>query len=62
MQQVSIGAAYMGGNSEGGAQAGWYAASAISGGIAVNVATGGSFLWWNPVGWAAFGVAGGATL
>ncbi|MDC9722853.1 MAG: hypothetical protein PSN34_08770 [Urechidicola sp.] len=62
LQQVSAGCAYMAGESEGGEAAAWYAAAAMSGGVAVNVATGGSFLWWNPVGWGAFGVAAGAAL
>lgn len=62
MQQVSIGCGYMATSSEGGAVGAWTAGAAISGGIAINVATGGSLLSWNPVGWAALGVAGAAAL
>ena len=57
IQQVSAVCAYMAYESEGGAAAVWGVCSLYSGGIAINVATGGSFFAWNPVGWAAFGVS-----
>ena len=54
-QQVSIGCGMM---SDGGKNGGWAAAAGISGACAVNVASGGKFLCWNPIGCKMFAVAG----
>lgn len=57
-QEVSIGCGYMAGETEGGASGAWTAASALSGAAAGQIATGGSFLGWTPVGWGMWAGAG----
>lgn len=57
-QQVSIGCGYMAGETEGSASGAWTAASALSGATVGQIATGGSFLGWPPVGWGMWAGAG----
>lgn len=62
VQQVSLGALYMSGQSEGGKAAVYGGIAAGAAVIAYQATTGGAIFSWNPVGWAAFGVAAGASL
>jgi hypothetical protein len=62
LQQISIGAGYMAGSSEGGAAGAWTAASALAGGAAVTVGYGALTNVWNPAGWVGGAVAGGLAL
>jgi|GEM_PF-541049 len=63
IQQVALGAAYYGANSE---NRGTQAAAAVvvigAGAVAKTAFTGGAMFGWTPVGWAAIGVAAGASL
>ena len=58
LQQVSLGALYMAGETEGGASNVWGGIAAGSGASAWQLATGGTLLGWSPVGWALWGSAG----
>ncbi|MBY2897306.1 hypothetical protein J8K87_16025 [Bacteroides fragilis] len=58
LQQVSLGCGYMATSSEGGAIGAWTAASAMTGMAAEQIATGGTFLGWTPVGWGMWAGAG----
>jgi len=58
LQQVSLGALYMAGETEGGASNVWGGIAAGAGGSAWQLATGGTLLGWSPVGWALWGSAG----
>jgi hypothetical protein len=62
LQQVSIGAGYMAGSSEGGAAGAWTAVSGLAGGAAVTVGYGALTNAWNPAGWVGGAVAGGLAL
>lgn len=59
MQQISVGAGYMAGATEGGASGAWTAVSAMGGGYAVTVGGGLAKTWFisgtNPAGWVAWG-------
>lgn len=61
-QQVSLGCGYMAGETEGSASGGWIAACAMSGAAAGHIATGGTILGWNPVGWGMWAGAGACAL
>ncbi len=61
-QQISIGAGYMAGSSEGGKAGAWTAASALAGGAAIAVGYGALTNAWNPLGWVGGAVAGGLAL
>ncbi len=62
LQQVSLGALYMAGETDGGASAVWGGIAAGAGGSAWELATGGTLLGWSPVGWALWGSAGALAL
>lgn len=62
LQQVSIGAGYMAGSTEGGASGAWTAVSGLSGGAAITVGWGALTNAWNPLGWVGGAVAGGLAL
>ncbi|HSD09293.1 hypothetical protein [Flavobacterium sp.] len=66
VQQVSVGAGYMAGASEGGASGGWVAVSAMTGGYATTVGGGLATTWFvsgtNPAGWVAWTSVGVAAL
>lgn len=61
-EQVSIGLAVAGANSEGGAAGAYYGAAGAAAGFAVNVGYGAAVNTWNPLGWVGWAVAGGAAL
>lgn len=62
VQQVSLGAGYMAGSTEGGTAGAWAAGSAMAGAAAGQVATGGTLLGWTPVGWGMWAGAGALAL
>ena len=62
LQQVSLGALYMAGESDGGTSAVWGGIAAGAGASAWQLASGGTLLGWSPVGWALWGSAGALAL
>lgn len=62
LQQVSVGCAYMAGDSEGGASSAWDRASDITGAVAAGMAINGAYHAYatttNPVGWGYWAVTG----
>lgn len=58
LQQVALGCGYMAGEAEGGASGAWTVGAALATGAAGQIATGGTFLGWNPVGWGMWAGAG----
>lgn len=61
-QQIGAGCAYFAGETEGGASGAWTAACAMSGAAAGQIATGGTILGWNSVGWGMWVGAGACAL